>query len=103
MSSRSRTPNSPASPKHRSSVDSLRDLELTQGSALSPYRTTHPLTGLRRSSAASSVLSLDFRPELLPLSLSSAESGRDSGDPAPAKTIGLANGALARIAYALIG
>ncbi|KAF8609886.1 amino acid transporter [Ceratobasidium sp. AG-I] len=92
MSSRSRTPNSPPSPKHRSSVDSLRDLELTQGSALSPYQTTHPLTGLRWSSPASSVLSLDFRPELLPLSLSSAESGRDGGDSAPAKTIGYANG-----------
>ncbi|KAG9123065.1 hypothetical protein FRC07_000277, partial [Ceratobasidium sp. 392] len=92
MSSRSRSPHSPASPKHRSSVDSLRDLELSQGSALSPYRTTHPLGGLRRSSAASSAISLpDFRPDLLPLSLSATSAERDVGDAAPAKTIGLSN------------
>ncbi|KAG8693172.1 hypothetical protein FRC08_009288, partial [Ceratobasidium sp. 394] len=102
MSSRSRSPHSPASPKYRSSVDSLRDLELSQGSALSPYRTTHPLGGLRRSSAASSVISLDFRPELLPLSLSAATTERDLGDAAPAKTIGLANG-VALVVGAQIG
>ncbi|KAF8744188.1 Amino acid permease, partial [Rhizoctonia solani] len=91
MSSLSRSPRSPGSPIHRSSVDSLRDLELTQGSALSPYRATH-LGGLRRSSANSSAISLDFRPELLPLSLSSAGPDRETGGDAPAKTIGLWNG-----------
>ncbi|QRV85826.1 amino acid permease [Ceratobasidium sp. AG-Ba] len=102
MSSRSRSPHSPASPRHRSSVDSLRDLELTQGSALSPYRTTHPLGGLRRSSAASSAISLDFRPDLLPLSLSAATAERDVGEAAPAKTIGFANG-VALVVGAQIG
>ncbi|KAG8773382.1 hypothetical protein FRC12_002570, partial [Ceratobasidium sp. 428] len=103
MSSRSRSPHSPASPKHRSSVDSLRDLELSQGSALSPYRTTHPLGGLRRSSAASSAISLpDFRPDLLPLSLSAASAERDIDDVAPAKTIGFANG-VALVVGAQIG
>ncbi|KAG8719789.1 hypothetical protein FRC09_010618 [Ceratobasidium sp. 395] len=103
MSSRSRSPHSPASPKHRSSVDSLRDLELSQGSALSPYRTAHPLGGLRRSSAASSSISLpDFRPDLLPLSLSAASAERDIDDVAPAKTIGFANG-VALVVGAQIG
>ncbi|EUC61696.1 amino acid transporter [Rhizoctonia solani AG-3 Rhs1AP] len=92
MSSRSRSPRSLGSPIHRSSVDSLRDLELTQGSALSPYRATHSLGGLRRSSANSSAISLDFRPELLPLSLSSAGHDREIAGDAPAKTIGLWNG-----------
>ncbi|CAE7234017.1 unnamed protein product [Rhizoctonia solani] len=102
MSSRSRSPRSPGSPIHRSSVDSLRDLELTQGSALSPYRATHSLGGLRRSSANSSAISLDFRPELLPLSLSSPGQGRETGGDAPTKTIGLWNGGLLDHGIALV-
>lgn len=92
MSSRSRSPRSPTSPNHRSSIDSLRDLELTQGSALSPHIATRPLGGFRRPSIANSVISVDFRPELLPLSLSSGTGEREAGDDAPGKTIELSSG-----------